>query len=1843
MSKLSANQLQMVSTESDPDAFIQNHVNVINGDYCESATDLVIAGPDSLVLQRFYSTKDLITGLQTGGWRILPQRFLVIGRDSSIKPITVGQDHFEWTYALVGERSGGILPYSGWRNTSGITKDPLKINVLDNALGCVNTYAGEMNGQTNHQNNMIHCKGDRCELILGDGTKRIYQRVDALPSRLLGEELTPLMADQMLDPDYFLLNQEILPSGNQLFFSYDTDGHLISIEMKNNALNNIFSWIHFTYDFKETGCQVHIETSDVKSLTYSLVNVNGVEQLRRIEGSHCVPVSYEYNQYLTKKILPEGRFIEIEYQEGKVKCVKSPKTQPGSASTDCSFFYGKDYTDVVNAMGVKTRFLYDNRLQLKSVERYDEKNTLYRVDQKFWGKTKLDAGLLVARTIGDGGGRIYSYRSFQYDKSGNVIEEKLYGNLTGKQEVSLSVTSDGKLLNPDEEECHVNTFNYSSDGYNLLVRVGDCKGNKTRYIYKQGTNYLIKKFIYEGDNIKKRTFLSYNEDGVCIKIIEDDAFEEDASKIYEYGQKERLIKEIKPKTLLPGVGLPEIIEIKASEHKKRREILVKKIVNVYDDQANLLSCSTYDENGQYAFTESKTYNNLGQVTAQIDAAGREVCYTYDEIGNQTAMTILQESKYITNTYDFQNQKIEVNEITPEGRKIMRNIYDSLNRKICTIDPFYNSTHYEYDAFHRLIKIIHPEVLDENRQVIRPTFTYSYNLFDQVTSIKDPKGFITKKSYNLRGDPTKISYADGSYELYKYDVEGSLHRALSRNQIVSIYEYDYLGRCVQEENSAAGERGTAGYLSHRKRQYNGFRCVFEEEGNCLKRYYFDPAGRLSSFVTYDSGKGENHPDSLLTEIAYDPLGYIKQKKVWFDAGPNDYSLECFEYDLLGNIIEKKVEDASGNVLLRKSFSYNSQGHCTEEYSLENGRKTSLIKTFYNSHGEPTCFIDGCGQETKIIIDNSYQNNLGQNVLKKTLVNPFGVQTEIEFDALSRVTCITKKDPFGVLLSLQKILYDSLGNKASEINDDIVEGKILGSQENQWIYGPMGRLEVEVKAANTPLEQRILYTYNSLGQMTSRSIAGLAGAINYSYDEKNRTLRKVEVQDSNRELNVLNTYQYDFKGNLWSAKTIDGCIIQKHYDVFNRVIKEIVNDVEGIYTLQYDYDRKGRLKNITLPDSSKIIYGYDAVFGRKVKRISADGKVQYKHTYDQYDEQGKLLSESYMDNVGSIEYRYDLNGQKIECKSESYHEEYSRDALGRIVEIKGDKSEEYSYNALSQLITEKKASTKAYAYNSLDDRIKADSDELFYNTLNQLTSSSKAEFSYDPQGNLLRKVIDGQEMRFSHNLLSQLVSTESTDKTKRIYSYDPFGRILGEKHLDSAANNQKTLSTTRYLYLGHEEIGTLSKKGKIETLKIPGLNGDELGTTSVAFELNGTTYVPIHDIAGNVVRLIDPDSNQSIESYQYTAFGEETILNTDGEVVQCSALGNPWRFAEKRVDPKTGFILFGFRIYDPAVGRWISQDPAGFIDGPNLYAYLHNNPLSYYDRFGLSTEANDQNKFGGYFYGQLEPLCYCEKHRTCKRGGDLTKTKGNQLPTVTYCDEFEKVYANYGSEAEYIATRDLYDEYRPYYEPSKIYDLSSEGLLDLPDMELGYINGINTTFLEAKKNAMHLSKLAGGCNIHAVYNATHGSFIDLIECRMGLNHIATDPVRQLHKMWNDFFARSSKNSRYLMICHSQGAIHVMNALLDYPPELRDRILVVAIAPGGYIYRESCHRVVHYRAKASRDGVPRIDQKGAEREKDTIIELDSHPDAPLFDHKFTSPTYRDQLAKRTKRYIKSQGKEI
>ena len=58
---------------------------------------------------------------------------------------------------------------------------------------------------------------------------------------------------------------------------------------------------------------------------------------------------------------------------------------------------------------------------------------------------------------------------------------------------------------------------------------------------------------------------------------------------------------------------------------------------------------------------------------------------------------------------------------------------------------------------------------------------------------------------------------------------------------------------------------------------------------------------------------------------------------------------------------------------------------------------------------------------------------------------------------------------------------------------------------------------------------------------------------------------------------------------------------------------------------------------------------------------------------------------------------------------------------------------------------------------------------------------------------------------------------------------------------------------------------------------------------------------------------------------------------------------------QTDLTTGLLQMRARWYSPGVGRFLSEDPAGFSGGMNWYAYADGNPISRMDPFGLCAES------------------------------------------------------------------------------------------------------------------------------------------------------------------------------------------------------------------------------------------------------------------------------------------------
>ncbi len=70
---------------------------------------------------------------------------------------------------------------------------------------------------------------------------------------------------------------------------------------------------------------------------------------------------------------------------------------------------------------------------------------------------------------------------------------------------------------------------------------------------------------------------------------------------------------------------------------------------------------------------------------------------------------------------------------------------------------------------------------------------------------------------------------------------------------------------------------------------------------------------------------------------------------------------------------------------------------------------------------------------------------------------------------------------------------------------------------------------------------------------------------------------------------------------------------------------------------------------------------------------------------------------------------------------------------------------------------------------------------------------------------------------------------------------------------------------------------------------------------------------------------------------------------------------YRYTGKERDEETGFSYHGARYYAPWLGRWTSCDPAGMIDGTNLYRYARNAPTSYTDSSGQDPDpTNDEQR-------------------------------------------------------------------------------------------------------------------------------------------------------------------------------------------------------------------------------------------------------------------------------------------
>lgn len=241
-------------------------------------------------------------------------------------------------------------------------------------------------------------------------------------------------------------------------------------------------------------------------------------------------------------------------------------------------------------------------------------------------------------------------------------------------------------------------------------------------------------------------------------------------------------------------------------------------------------------------------------------------------------------------------------------------------------------------------------------------------------------------------------------------------------------------------------------------------------------------------------------------------------------------------------------------------------------------------------------------------------------------------------------------------------------------------------------------------------------------------------------------------------------------------------------------------------------------------------------------------------------------------------------------------------------------------------------------------------------NRLSSSKVAgqemRYSYDLAGNLLA-MPHLPQMRWDAE--GRLASVDRAAGARVWMSYDAQGQRVRKVHRHGQRVEER-------IYLGHFEIYRRRRAGSatvrveratshltdgaqhvamFETLTRD--EGDAVGSPAprLRYQLND------HLGSGH----IELDESAKLISFEeFHAFGTTAVAAQGlGEVS-----ARRYRYTGKERDEETGFSYHGARYMAPWLARWISPDPAGRVDGVNVYAYVRNNPVRHVDRQGQWAE-------------------------------------------------------------------------------------------------------------------------------------------------------------------------------------------------------------------------------------------------------------------------------------------------
>ena len=456
------------------------------------------------------------------------------------------------------------------------------------------------------------------------------------------------------------------------------------------------------------------------------------------------------------------------------------------------------------------------------------------------------------------------------------------------------------------------------------------------------------------------------------------------------------------------------------------------------------------------------------------------------------------------------------------------------------------------------------------------------------------------------------------------------------------------------------------------------------------------------------------------------------------------------------------------------------------------------------------------------------------------------------------------------------------------------------------------------------------------------------IGFSYNEAN-LLGRVEGSVRGAPATVFaDKLDYNARGQRTAIAYGNGVVSTLEYDAHTFRLARVTSRRGGdlLQDLRYAFDPAGNVTSIrdaaqqTVYFANAVVephasYTYDALY----RLTEATGR--------EHAGQLAVLQSDWRDG-GRVMLTHPHNGQAMR----RYRERYEYDAAGNLLRLVHQAA-----NA---------DWTRSYRY---DDPSALDADRR----TNRLTSTSIGEadeaYTHDAGGNVTSlphlPLMQWDDSSQLHATSAQVVNDDAIGETT-YYVYDAAGQRVRKVVERAAVSGETSARKSERLYLGGVEIyreyapdGTTvalavetvhvaagaSRIALVETKTIDTHESNDVNASLPRYQLT-------NHLGSSAIEL---DATGAVISYEESHPYGTTSYQAGRELTEVSR--KRYRHAGKERDVETGLYYYGARYYAPWVGRWTAPDPAGFVDGPNLYCFARCSPTVLRDADGMQTSSSE----------------------------------------------------------------------------------------------------------------------------------------------------------------------------------------------------------------------------------------------------------------------------------------------